>query len=265
MFKQRLITALILIPIVLGMIYFANKWILSIAILLLFVSIGWEWLSLIVIKGLTNKILAMLMLLVIFLVSLQFLEVYILPVNFLVWGLIILAILTYPKTKNYWDNSYIVGVLSTFVLITFLSSLYVFLLEDGSSDDLVYLLMLVWAMDIGAYLVGKKWGKHKLIPNVSPGKTIEGTFGGLFFVMLVAFGGFYYFDEQSILSWFLTALFIAFIAVFGDLFISMLKRRCNVKDTGQILPGHGGVLDRLDSLIAVLPFYYFLRIMLLDV
>ena len=96
---------------------------------------------------------------------------------------------------------------------------------------------------------------------MSPGKTIEGSLGGCVFVFLIAGLAALYFQPVHLLSWFVVALFTALISMLGDLFISMLKRRSGVKDTGHIIPGHGGVLDRLDSLIAALPLFFFAQIM----
>lgn len=256
MFRKRLITALILIPLVLGIIYYGSPVVLSSVILALFLALGIEWMPLIPISKLAYKIIAMIAVLLLFLINIQYWDIC-LQINFVVWALIIAAIITFPKTQHIWGKPAIVGVVSTFVLTTFLSVLYVFILEDESSDEFVYLLLLVWAVDIGAYVFGKKFGKHKLIPNVSPGKTIEGTLGGLLFALIVAGAGYVYFVPAHAFSWFMYGLAVVVLAIFGDLFISMLKRRSQVKDTGHILPGHGGVLDRLDSLIAALPFFYF--------
>lgn len=128
-------------------------------------------------------------------------------------------------------------------------------LEQGR-DLVVYLLCLVWATDIGAYLAGKQWGKHKLIPDVSPGKTQEGALGGMAMAMLVTIVGCIYFNPYSVGIWFVISFVTILISMLGDLFMSMLKRRAKVKDTGGIFPGHGGMLDRLDSLIAASPILY---------
>lgn len=258
MFKQRLITALILIPLVLIMIYYGNSWVLSFAILGLFLALSWEWFGLIIIEKRIYKFMAMILLLGILVLNLHYWD-YFLKFNLALWGVIIIAIITYPWSLKLWDNPLVVSIVSAVVLTTFLSVLFVFVLEDGASDWLIYLLFLVWATDIGAYLFGKKFGKHKLIPEVSPGKTVEGTFGGVFLALLVAAIGYWYFHANNPMIWFTNASITVIVAIFGDLFISMLKRRCHVKDTGNILPGHGGVLDRLDSLIAALPAFYFLQ------
>lgn len=258
MFKQRLLTALVLIPLVLGLIYYANPWILSFALLGLFLALSWEWFGLIIIHKQAYKFSAIIVLLGILVVNLHYWD-YFLNFSLILWGLIFFAIITYPWSLKYWDNVYVVASVSVIVLTTFLSILFVFLLEDGGSDWMVYLLFLVWATDIGAYLVGKQFGKHKLIPKVSPGKTLEGTGGGFLLAFIVAIGGYWYFSEQYLGWWIFKAFMTVIFAMFGDLFISMLKRRSHVKDTGTILPGHGGILDRLDSLIAALPIFYYLQ------
>ena len=122
----------------------------------------------------------------------------------------------------------------------------------------LFLAVVTWASDSGAYYAGTLWGKHLLIPSISPKKTIEGVFGGLFLALAAALLAQVWF--ASILSP-LDALFLgALITVsglFGDLFESVIKRRQGVKDSGGILPGHGGMLDRLDSLLFTAPTFYY--------
>ena len=126
--------------------------------------------------------------------------------------------------------------------------------EYGIKATLV-LFALVWVADIGAYVAGKSFGKHKLAKKISPGKTIEGLIGGLLFTSILG-----YFVAQWLESdWrlFVVAFpLIAIISVIGDLFASLLKRHSSIKDSGFLLPGHGGFLDRFDSLIAATPFYF---------
>ena len=116
---------------------------------------------------------------------------------------------------------------------------------------------MVWSADVGAYFVGKSIGKHKLLPNVSPGKTLEGFLGGVVFacVMVVVAG---YFIDWTMAQYRIVipvTILITTISVLGDLNESMFKRQAGVKDSGTILPGHGGILDRIDSLTATAPIY----------
>ena len=122
---------------------------------------------------------------------------------------------------------------------------------------LVLACFLVWGADAGAYFAGKALGRRKLAPNVSPGKTWEGAVGGAITGLLVAavFGVLLVPGVSDRLGWVLLVLVgLVIISVFGDLFESILKRTAGAKDSGQLLPGHGGILDRVDALIAVLPF-----------
>jgi phosphatidate cytidylyltransferase len=116
------------------------------------------------------------------------------------------------------------------------------------------LLLLIWANDSGAYIVGSRLGKHLLLPRISPKKTWEGTLGGLLFTLVTAFILHLYFLELRLVDWLVLAGIIAVFGSIGDLVESMLKRSLSVKDSGKILPGHGGMLDRFDGLIFSLPY-----------
>lgn len=116
------------------------------------------------------------------------------------------------------------------------------------------LLLLIWANDSGAYLVGSRWGKHLLLPRISPKKTWEGTMGGLLLTLVTAYILHIFFLEIRLVDWLVLAAIIAVFGSIGDLVESMLKRSLSVKDSGKILPGHGGMLDRFDGLIFSLPY-----------
>ena len=119
--------------------------------------------------------------------------------------------------------------------------------------------VMIWISDIGAYFVGKKYGKNKLAKNISPGKTIEGALGGFICNIIFAFI-LVYFYQLNLLIMFLFALFITGLSIFGDIYQSFLKRQAKVKDSGAIIPGHGGLFDRLDSFCPTLPISYLVYI-----
>ncbi len=109
--------------------------------------------------------------------------------------------------------------------------------------------------DTFAYLSGRIAGKTKLIERISPNKTWEGTIGGIIFTILAGIAVGYLFDSEHILFWIVSAIIIAPCAILGDLIESLFKRNLDVKDTGNIMPGHGGILDRFDATFLVVPFF----------
>lgn len=124
---------------------------------------------------------------------------------------------------------------------------------------LLAIFIFIWVNDTGAYLVGSRWGKRRLAPNISPKKSVEGSIGGLLLVLLSAVVlRLLLFPELSWLSILLIAAVVAIFGTIGDLFESSLKRQAGVKDSGKLIPGHGGILDRIDSLLLAVPAVYLL-------
>ena len=117
------------------------------------------------------------------------------------------------------------------------------------------IFVLIWSNDVFAYLIGKNFGKHKLIERVSPNKTIEGFIGGLVFTFVAAYLFARFFNSIET-HWIALATVVSVFGVLGDLVESMFKRQANVKDSSNMIPGHGGFLDRLDSIIFVSPFIF---------
>ena len=130
---------------------------------------------------------------------------------------------------------------------------------DIGPELTLYLIVLVSMTDIGAYVVGRLMGRIKLAPVLSPGKTIEGVIGGVLVALLLSICAAYYFKAtfSQTLFFVTVSVFVAAISVVGDLFESLLKRQAAAKDSGRLIPGHGGVLDRIDSLSAAAPLFYF--------
>ena len=127
------------------------------------------------------------------------------------------------------------------------------------SEMTMYFLLLIWVADIAAFFVGKKWGKTKLSPEISPGKTVEGMYGALGSAIVcgIALSLIDGFEQPMIIADFiLLSVLTVLISVYGDLFFSVVKRRAGAKDSGSLLPGHGGILDRIDSLCAAIPLFY---------
>ncbi|MBX2829487.1 MAG: phosphatidate cytidylyltransferase [Flavobacteriaceae bacterium] len=208
---------------------------------------------------------------------------------------IILGVLLYFLSYEIWDENaiYLYGILALFVnlfllkdllvvgkiipmfekkkyiaLIFYLIAGFVFLtlipFHNGTYQVwlIIGIFILIWANDSFAYLVGKNFGKRKLLERVSPKKTIEGFIGGFAGTFLAGFLIFNYTQLLSLGSWFFMAVMVTVFGTFGDLIQSKFKRQAGVKDSGSLMPGHGGIYDRLDSIIFVSPFIYgFLEIM----
>ncbi len=184
------------------------------------------------------------------------------------WFVETLAITTYlllffsfwflPKTNASQVSEGVIHSLLGLFYVSFPSALFVRILlyeEKGKYLALLF-LCIIFAGDTLAYLAGSCFGKRKWIPMLSPNKTWEGLFSGLITSGLVSAWGFSFIYHEPFFMTFLFGVFCFFIAQTGDLFISLLKRRAGVKDTGLILPGHGGLLDRTDGLLMSLPFMY---------
>ena len=143
-----------------------------------------------------------------------------------------------------------------YIIIPFVITNYVAIGKNGYNPKiLISILILIWANDTFAYLVGKNFGKNKLFPSVSPKKTIEGFVGGMFFTIISSVLLSKFYIESNILYiWIIIAIIVSIFSTLGDLIQSKFKRVAGIKDSGKIMPGHGGILDRLDSIIFVIPF-----------
>jgi phosphatidate cytidylyltransferase len=255
----RIITALILIPLVLaGIFYLPALWFTAIVALILLLA-AYEMSDLFWPKQVIKKLFFLSLLIIAFIISKFVSPLAILIPAAMFWIFLVPYLLVqYSKTdRNYCTSDWAKYVLG---LIIFLPTLIGFLIlkQNFGSFFVLIALLLVWAADIGAYFIGIKFGKNRLAPKISPKKSIEGLFGGLVssFLVAIVFGIFQY--HFSFYAWAIWLLFIAVVvlwSVLGDLFESMLKRVADVKDSGRILPGHGGIYDRIDSLTAAVPLF----------
>lgn len=261
--KQRVITALLLAPVVVAAILMLPAAAFSLVALLIFTMAAWEWAGLAGLAGFTRS--AYLLAFVVLCVVLFQTGEWIWPVVFLVaiviWMLALYWVARYPAAKEQWGGRVQRGILGLALLVpAWLAMVYLKQLSSGGVLILMLMLM-IWAADIGAYFSGRTWGHKKLAPQVSPGKTWAGVYGGLAAALLtcwvVALLVGLLVPDQPV-QWFefaLLALAVAAISILGDLTVSMVKRYRGVKDSGSLLPGHGGLLDRIDSLVAGLPLF----------
>lgn len=256
MFKKRLMTALLLTPLVLLLICYANSAVVKATIILVGCLCGLEWTSLI---PLHSRLLQCLFLIGLIgmtaLMNLMF--PFWLYFGLVIWTGLVLAVIGFPRSQKIWGYRSHVMFMGWMLLPLFMEGLIKLYQHPKGKGWMIYVLCLVWASDIGAYVVGKLCGRHRLIPAVSPGKTWEGSMGGVILALFVGLIGYRYYSEYPLSHWLLLAMLVTLAAIYGDLTISMLKRRVHLKDTGHLLPGHGGVLDRLDSLLFAVPCFYF--------
>lgn len=265
MLKQRLITAAILIPLVVWALLALSTESLSYGLGLVALLAAWEWLQLMGFKQKYQLTLVLIAMLLTGYLALFYLPIKVLlTVTLMIWlsaSIIILLFAHKPLPENLLNlfKTPLVGVIiAAVVLIGFVASaslLHSF--PEQGPALLLFVLVSVWLADTGGYFAGKRFGKYKLAKAISPNKTWEGVAGALVLNGVFA-TGFYLFvleSSLSLISWlFLTALTVL-ISIVGDLFESVFKRCFNVKDSGQLLPGHGGMLDRIDSLLAAVPVF----------
>ena len=259
MLRQRIITALILAPIAI-----AGVFLLPVTGFALFVgfilTIGaWEWAGLAGFKEKKRFIYALGIALL--LIGSHFLPIlHVLVLGCLWWCLALLLVLCYPALVGYWSSKPIISTMGIFALVPGYVALLSLKQSPQSSSLILMLFVLIWSADIGAYLIGRAFGQRKLAPRVSPGKSLEGVFGGLVAAMLVAFVMLTCFgvpDLSSLAgaSFLLGCVLVIVISVLGDLTESLFKRNRGLKDASKLLPGHGGVLDRIDSLLSAAPVF----------
>ncbi|WP_350431296.1 phosphatidate cytidylyltransferase [Shewanella sp. H8] len=281
MLKQRIITALWLIPIVLGAIFLLPANYFAWALVPVFLIAAKEWGSFIdpscnVTQWSFTATLSLLLIALNLAVPVDVLWfkgqlhpmfLAIITIGVFWWIVSIGLVFSFPKSASIWKKSPMLkSMFGQLTLIPCFTSLIA--LKSLSSNvhpyyggTLVFLVLLVvWATDTGAYFAGRKLGKHKLMPSVSPAKTLEGLVGGLITSMVVVAGIMYVAPEQELGLLIVVTLITALASAFGDLSESMFKRAANIKDSGTILPGHGGILDRIDSLTAALPVFTFIYI-----
>ncbi|MGI4838618.1 MAG: phosphatidate cytidylyltransferase [Janthinobacterium lividum] len=259
MLKQRIITALILLPIALCGFFLLDGGKFSLFIGVVVTLGAWEWARLAGFEGQGARCVfaAVVAVLLTILHHAPVLAPWVLAAAVAWWALATRLVLTYPTSAEHWKGSVRRLVIGLLVLLPAWQGLvYIKALPLGNWLILA-VMVLVWGADVGAYFTGRAFGKRKLAPQVSPGKSWEGVYGGLAVCLLVTLvvGLTYHFTARQLLGALVAAAIVVFISVVGDLTESMFKRRAGIKDSSNLLPGHGGVLDRIDSLTAAIPVF----------
>jgi phosphatidate cytidylyltransferase len=263
MLKQRVITAIVLASVFAGTILFADhKWVVVLISVMMFAAC-YEILALTLKPDLWAGVIGAIMYAILFWVFNESIDP---RVNYYqslvgVFGWILISgFLFFYRFSGEWSLSARLSQLVLALSLIWICGHGLVFIHQHSQQGgwiMLYLMTLVWVADIGAYFSGRKFGKHKLAPGISPGKTWEGVAGGVILNVLWMLIVFQIVDGWGMKLWqfILIGLATSLISVVGDLYESILKREAGVKDSGKLLPGHGGVLDRIDSIIAATPVF----------
>lgn len=198
---------------------------------------------------------------------------FFLPLDYLLMAIICVPFLVYltyllfsQKPFDFSSDSKKIIYLLGYVILPFVCITQLIYHQGNHLPQIVLgYLILIWTNDTFAYICGKLLGKRKLFEKISPKKTIEGFIGGILFSIIAAFVLNHYIDNTSATYWIINALFISVFGTIGDLVESKFKRQAEIKDSGKLIPGHGGILDRLDSFIFVAPFLLLINNLILYV
>lgn len=258
MLKQRIITAAWLAPLVLAGLFGLEGGAFALFTALIVLLGTWEWANLAGITRIAQRaqwVALMAVLMLVMWLAGAATSAWPLWVAAAGWLINFYWVIRYPAAGHQWQATTRRLAMGLWVLLPCWVGFNV--LRESGMAWLLFVLLLVWCADIGAYFVGRNWGKRKLAPRVSPGKSWEGVYGGLATTALLAivFAVGLALDMAGSLTLMLVTAIVTLTSVLGDLLESMLKRYRNIKDSSQLLPGHGGVLDRIDSLTAAIPLF----------
>jgi phosphatidate cytidylyltransferase len=268
---KRILTAAVLIPLVLVLVFLGPRWLVTLAVAAVAALASWEYLGLAEKSGAKPPRAAVLVALgLLFAGNFEYPDQTAVIFGVLSLGLLVYCVFSRPVEKVMADSAFSVFCL-LYLGVTLLT--LASLREETNGPSLVvFLLLVVWFGDIAAYYTGRAWGSHKMAPSISPNKTWEGAVGSVAGSLLAAVGLLYLADwlarmDSAKLSypdghwyWLGLAVLINVAAQAGDLAESALKRSAGVKDSGALLPGHGGVLDRIDALLLAAPVLWYAQV-----
>ena len=259
MLKQRILTAIPLAALIIWGVLTQSSDVIFYALVTIIVISAWEWARLSGVENIVYRIVYAAVMGVLVFLSQQVMVKYpellnpLLSFSVVFWLVAIYHMFATGPKVDAAGISLLKVILGVVVLLPPILALMQ--IREQSSLWLFYCLSIIWVADIGAYFSGKRFGKNKLAPHLSPGKTKEGLYGAVFATAVYSYLASLVFELQAIqtLLLLIIAALATYISVAGDLFFSLLKREQNLKDTGNILPGHGGILDRIDSVTSSAP------------
>lgn len=274
MLKQRIITALVLVALFLSALFLLPAGWFCLLVALVVLGASWEWGNLVGLQRTSTRLGYVLLA-----AGILWLADYLMSgasrdvqTRFLAsaciwWTIALLWVQGFPSSAVLWGSKWVKALMGWFVLVPTWMAMTVLMGEPNHGPLIVlYVVLLVVLMDTGGYVAGRMFGRRKLAPNVSPGKTWAGFFGGLFANgLLVVVTGFAL--DADVRQWALLAVIVGITScasVLGDLLESMVKRQRDVKDSGTLLPGHGGILDRVDGMTAAFPVFTLLYLLLAE-
>ena len=266
MLKQRLFTAIILIAIMVLTLYSLPPMGFSLLLGVFVLGGCWEWTRLIDMTLPRQRWLYSIVVVAMGLLASYWGTIHpqlVLPLIFLaaVWWIYLLVQLLRPAAVQSAVFASKLGKwLSGFLILVpaWVATIYLLSQERGGPTTVLFLFILVWLADSAAYFVGRSWGKTKLAPHISPGKSLEGMLGGLVAVLILGLLFALYVWDYSLIELLIFLVVVVLTALFsvaGDLVESKYKRQAGLKDSGNFLPGHGGILDRVDAFTAAAPIF----------
>ncbi|MEQ4732876.1 MULTISPECIES: phosphatidate cytidylyltransferase [Providencia] len=282
MLKYRLLTAIILIPIVIAALFLLSPANFGLIVIAVCALGAWEWAQFVGWHSQAKRI-GLAVVFAAILLAMQFsisdinqfssepMILYGLWAGLIWWGIAIILVVTYPASAS-WGKSVVIRLLfGVLTIIPFYCGMMVLRTVGYQSDTffgawwLLYVMLLVWGADSGAYAFGRTIGRNKMAPKVSPGKTWEGLVGGLITAGIISWL-FSAFAPIPVMPDYLlvTSIIVVVVSVFGDLTESMFKRQSGIKDSSHLIPGHGGILDRIDSLTAAIPVFAGLNLLIFN-
>jgi len=263
MLKQRVITAIILASVIISSVIFLPTQMFALVLAVIICVAAWEWAACAGINAMPQKIIYVSFILLCLIACLIFLQkqwiLLIIACGLIWWIIAMVLVVRYQMNKSInLSSSIMKALIGGFILIPAWLSLILIHLNTSGVSLMLFLFFLIWLADSAAYFSGRRFGSKKLASNVSPGKSWEGVYGALTMSLLFGASYAFYTDMNVMVAvyFIFLVLFTVSFSILGDLVESMFKRMAGIKDSSNVLPGHGGVLDRVDSLTSAAPVFF---------